>query len=50
MGTRIINRGNVGDGDLYSIRPEVAQGGHVMDSAMIQSEENSESSSVVELS
>jgi hypothetical protein len=44
------NRGTVGDGDLYSVRPGVIKRGYVIDSALSdQSEENSEGSSVVEL-
>jgi hypothetical protein len=26
------NTGTVGDGDLYSVRPEVIKGGHIIDS------------------
>jgi hypothetical protein len=43
------HRRTAGDGDLYSVRPEVIKGGHVIDSALIQSEENSEGSPVAEL-
>jgi hypothetical protein len=34
---------------MYSVLPEVIKGGHVIDSAVVKSEENSEGSSVVDL-
>jgi hypothetical protein len=42
--------GNVGYGDPYSVLPGVIKRGHVTDSTVIQLEENSEGSSVVEFS
>jgi hypothetical protein len=43
------NRETIAGGDLYSVRPGVIKGGHVIDSVVIQSEEDSEGSTVVDL-
>jgi hypothetical protein len=44
----ILRSGTVGDGDLYSVRPGVIKGGHVID--LIESVGREFRSSVVELS